>query len=91
MKLNIWEGISVAADKGLITCHIDRGNCSQIGYNYNLSANQIIDDKSYNKQTNEADMFNQMYVGTYSKAACFHALNKSIQFNEVVISLQAFW
>ena len=36
-------------------------------------------------------MFNRMYVGTYSKAACFHALNKSIQFNEILISLQSFW
>ena len=25
LKLNIWEGISVAAGKGIITCHIDRG------------------------------------------------------------------
>ena len=91
MKQNIWEGISGAAGKGLMKCHIDRGNCSQIGYNHNLSAKQIIYYESYNKQTNEADMFNRMYVGTYSKAACFHALNKYIQFNDVVISLHGFW
>ena len=40
---------------------------------------------------NPEQMFNQMYVGTYSKAACYHALNKCIQFHEVVNSLQAFW
>ena len=85
LKQNIWEGISVAAGKGLMTCHIDRGNFSQIGYNYNLSANQIIHDESYNTKINGQNMFNRMYVGTYSKSVCFHALNKSIQFNEILI------
>ena len=60
LNINIWEGISVDAGKGLMTCHIDRGNCSQIGYNYNISANEIIYYDSYNKEKNGQNMFNRI-------------------------------